>query len=350
MEIKNTIALALSGGGSRGAYTVGVLRYLIETDKIKNVRVLYGTSTGALISCCLGAYFATKERKYLDDLIEIYQTVTDKDILKANHNVAYWFAGKEGTLISALLFGGKSIYDTKPLENLIAKKMPNEVWDILFEAATRKENPIEVGFCTYNIQEAKSEVFSTLTHPNPDILRRAVLASANQPVFMPPVKILDNSKRQYVDGGLDNYNPAEKLFESKLFNDVEQILTISTDPRKIEEDLSIIDAIAPFLERTLKLLVRGVFDSDLKVTQLYNLILKIKDYLPKDVWEKFLNEEVSPELQSFINNHLINKRYVSISNIYPKKTIIMDPLKFDPEKMRQIQIQGYREAKALFED
>ena len=350
MELKNKIALALSGGGSKGAYIVGVLKYLIETNKFKDIQIIYGTSTGALVSCLMGAYVVTKNKYYFDELAKIYQTVTTKEVLNPNHNVAYWFAGSKGTLLSAMLFGGKSIFDTTPLEDLIAKYMTDDLLYDMIEAGMSEENPFEVGFCTYNLQEAKSEIFTNITHPNPDILRRAILASANQPVFMPPVKIIENSNRQYVDGGVDNYNPAEKLFESKVFNGVEQILTISTDPRKIEEDLTLVDSIVPYLERTLKLLVRGVFDTDLKVTQLYNLILKLKEFLPEETWKTFLAEEITPELQNFINRHLLNKKYVKISNIYPKKPILMDPLKFEPEKMRQVQVQGYREAKSLFED
>lgn len=335
-------AIALSGGGSKGAYTVGILKYLVEND-FSNFKIIYGTSTGALISCLFGLYSITKDKKYFNLLEDIYTSVSNKDILKPNHKLAYTLGKETGTLIASFLFGGKSIYDTQPLESLIDKHMKEKDWDTLINA--NKE--FEIGFCCYNMQKAHSEIITNITHPDRNILRKAVLASSNQPIFMPPVNIFENCSDQYYDGGIKDYNPIEKIFESKLFNSIEQIITISTDLPKIKEQNSQLIDIASIFTRTTQLLVLGVMDTDLKISLLYNVLLKLKEYLSESEYVEFI-KTLPNDLQTFIFENLQDKKYCEILNIYPEKDIELDSLSFDSNKMAEVLNLGYNHAKDIF--
>ncbi len=71
-------ALVLSGGGSRGAFIVGALEVLYESDL--DFDIIAGTSTGALIASLL----PTKEIQVLRG---IYSSVTTDDIIRQRNVV-----------------------------------------------------------------------------------------------------------------------------------------------------------------------------------------------------------------------------------------------------------------------
>ena len=68
-----TIAFVLGGGGSLGAFSVGVARWLL-VDKAIQPDIVTGTSTGAIASVLV----ATGEIGLLSDL---YTNVTTQDVL-----------------------------------------------------------------------------------------------------------------------------------------------------------------------------------------------------------------------------------------------------------------------------
>src|SRR4030067_1413861 len=77
-------ALVISGGGAKGAFAVGVLKYIYK--KYRNTgwfAITGGTSTGALISpiaALMGAPDPTGSDA-LDVLVDVYTTVETTDIL-----------------------------------------------------------------------------------------------------------------------------------------------------------------------------------------------------------------------------------------------------------------------------
>jgi len=99
----NNYALALSGGASKGAFTAGVVRYLLMEKNLK-FRIAVGTSTGSLVGgpALLGEY------NYLRDF---YVSVRDADIYK-NSTL--------GTLINAIgLMRGPIGADMERLKRLL---------------------------------------------------------------------------------------------------------------------------------------------------------------------------------------------------------------------------------------
>jgi predicted acylesterase/phospholipase RssA len=106
---KNAHVLALSGGGSYGAFGAGVLKGWTESGKRPEFDVVTGISTGALI-----ATLAFLGSEYDDELEDLYTNTTDEDIFSSK--------GVTG------LFGA-SLLDYTPLKRQIEKMITEELLD-----------------------------------------------------------------------------------------------------------------------------------------------------------------------------------------------------------------------------
>jgi predicted acylesterase/phospholipase RssA len=99
--------LALSGGGSHGAYGAGVLIGWTDAGTRPEFDVVTGISTGALTAT---AVFLGPEQ---DDSLRMYTKVTNKDIYKSRGLLA--------------VLTEDSMYDAAPLRALIAKQIDDGV-------------------------------------------------------------------------------------------------------------------------------------------------------------------------------------------------------------------------------
>ena len=346
------LALSLSGGGSKGAYTVGILQYLIEVKKRKEFKIIHGTSTGALVGAMVGAMVVTGDPSYFYELVKIYSQVQTGDVLDPNYELAYRAAGGGSTgelvvLGLTIANGGLSIYNSDPLLDLIDRFLTPDVWEKIINAG--KENtsdlahPIEIGFCATNLQTGESEIITNRSHPDRDILRKALLASANQPVFMPPIQIDPNSTDQFVDGGLIDYNPIEKVLESDLIKEASAIVSISLDTPGAASNPYIHQKVDTIFLRTLDILSTNIQNEDLTTAQLWNILLKLKEQLTDTQWDIF-KDNLHASSRNFIDKHLNNKNYIPIIQIYPEEAIKMDSLKFQQPDMKNLIKRGFKEA------
>ncbi len=340
-------ALTMSGGGSKGAYTTGVLQFLAEVRKLRNFRAIYGTSTGALAAGAFAVFAATGDIQYLANLLHIYRTVTQKDILRIRHDLAQSIGGEVGSLLACVIAGDVSINDATPLKKLIDRFMPKKAWEILIEAG-QKSDPLEVGFCTANLKTGESIIVTNRSHPDPEILANALWASAAQPVLMQPVDVFGDKDAHWLDGGLRDYNPIEKLFESEVVDkSVSAIISINLDsptPAPATEDIKDIGGI--FL-RTLEVLVGSVFGSDIRTAQLWNVILKTKEFLPASQWKEFV-KQLPPDVKAFTQSKLKNKNYLPILRVIPRRPITQSSLEFKQPQMKKLVNRGFKDAFALF--
>ena len=103
-------ALAVSGGGAKGAFAVGVLKF-ISQHTILAFDIVSGTSTGAMMSPLI----ATAEFALLE---EIYTTTKTTDVFHKG-NVVERFRKKN------------YLYDTTPLVGLVKKYVTQERFDAI---------------------------------------------------------------------------------------------------------------------------------------------------------------------------------------------------------------------------
>lgn len=182
--------LALSGGGSDGAFGAGVLTGWSERGDRPEFEVVTGVSAGAII-----APFAYLGPKYDPALKVIWTEYQQSQVVTAQ-----FLPG---------LFGGSALTDTTPLASLIAKYVDREMLDAI--AAQYNRGRILMVLTT-NLDAQRPVVWNMgeiARDPSPEALvlfRKVILASAAIPGAFPPVNIDvvadgKNYEEMHVDGG-----------------------------------------------------------------------------------------------------------------------------------------------------
>jgi hypothetical protein len=183
-------ALALSGGGMYGAYTVGVLSGWTATGTRPTFDVVTGVSTGGLIAT---AAFLGPE--YDRPLAQKYTTITDRDVYRRRPAAA--------ALIS------DSVADSAPLKRMIDAEVNDDIMRAVAQAHLSGRR-LYVG--TTNVDTRRLVIWdmgaiAASGRPDAkDLYRKVLLASASAPGFLPPVEIeVEVNGRRFtelhVDGG-----------------------------------------------------------------------------------------------------------------------------------------------------
>ena len=162
--------LALSGGGSRGAFGAGLISGWTRSGNRPQFTAVTGISTGAL----MGTY-AFLGPKYDDELERFYTATTNADI--------YSDRGLSGLL-------GDAAKDSGPLKRLIERNVDEEV---LAEVANEYRRGRRFFVGTTNLDSGRLVVWdmgAIAASDRPDRLQRfrdVLLASSSIPMVFPPV-------------------------------------------------------------------------------------------------------------------------------------------------------------------
>ena len=183
--------LALSGGGSDGAFGAGMLAGWSQRGTRPDFEVVTGVSAGAII-----APFAFLGSRYDKELMEIWTEYQTSQILTAQ--------------VLPGLLGGSSLADTAPLANLVARYVDRK---LLREVATeyRRGRLLLIG--TTNLDAQRPVIWNmgeiaVSRHPGAlDLFRQVIMASSAIPGAFPPVHIKVETNGQmveemHVDGGV----------------------------------------------------------------------------------------------------------------------------------------------------
>jgi hypothetical protein len=184
--------LALSGGGSNGAFGAGILNGWSATGIRPIFKIVTGISTGALI-----APFAFLGEDYDHVLKQVYTSVETKDIMKLN-----------SYLISEQ--GLDSLADSSPLRKLIKKYVTEKVIRSV-ALAHQKGRRLYIG--TTDLDVGRLVIWNMgaiASYDNPEadnLFRKILLASASIPILLPPVYIPVEAggeiyEEMHVDGGV----------------------------------------------------------------------------------------------------------------------------------------------------
>lgn len=341
--------LVISGGGSKGAFAVGALEYLL-LDKGLTFDVVAGTSTGSLIA----PFVLTGDLRLLVDL---YTGVRQRDIL-LGRPVAQ-------TVALSTLFGSvSSIYDSAPLWYLLNQHLTPARMTILLESGK------QLFITAVSLQTAQVVYF--FCGPDPpartpadapyvlarvstkDQLARAILASADEPVFAPPVDIVARGvpAGPYVDGGVRNVFPARVVIDAG----VDELYGIILSP----EDDTIADpytSILTILKRTMDLFCDEVASKDVWSTRLYNAAVKHREMVcrrlskppyglkPAEI-DALLTDSETPD-------PLREKRIVKFHLIRPERPLEVEfgtqGLEFEPAVMAAMMAAGRQCARKVIE-
>ena len=326
------VGLALSGGGAKGAFTVGALKVIRQRLPGANPAfpVISGTSTGSLIATLLTTNDWTT-------LVKIYSTVTTENIVNPHHAFVASVLGPQAVLFAAAVIGGKAIYDTTALKDTIHNNVDFAMIKAAYPATLLLYN-------TVDLQSGEVVTFTNKTHA-PSTLEKALLASASMPVLMDPIAITaGGSTDQYVDGGVREFLPLGAVFDSGV--DLDLIIGISTAPLSPRTKKDSYTKIIEILGRTIDLLDTEVGSNDYYGAQQYNAMLQmIANADAVGMSKAQLLKDVPDE----IRKRLADKRPVPVVLIAPKDHLDLDSLDFDPIQMRKLMEQGVTTAKAALD-
>jgi predicted acylesterase/phospholipase RssA len=245
--------LITSGGGAKGAFSVGVLRYLKQEHNIDSFDFISGTSTGALI-----ASIASIGR--LDQLADIYLNTNNAGVLMPQN------------LIDSLVNGDPFIFNTDPLRDQIEHNIDRATFDEIMASQTT------LCFNAVSLQTGRVTVFATkeinpASHYDTKIITDlpmfidALLGSSNQAVFLNPIRIGNDD---YVDGGNRETVPTRVVVENLNTKEDHEIFILSNNPNNIlelpgKEFKSILDV----LMRAIVMFIQEVRENDLEVMAKY---------------------------------------------------------------------------------
>ena len=209
------LALVLSGGGARGAYEAGVLRYALgklapRLGKAAAPSIFCGTSVGAINACALAA------RAELPDLgsrmlADRWESLRLEDVFKLGWGdlaaIARWLIGK------SLPGGITSLLDAGPLAELVREFIPwrglhQNVAESRVQAVTCSATDVETGHSVIFVESAVDHaLYSTdaaIEYAPARLKPQHALASAAIPIIFPTVRV---SGRLYVDGSVRQNTP-----------------------------------------------------------------------------------------------------------------------------------------------
>lgn len=185
-------ALVLSGGGAKGAFQYGALRYMMDHEiqgepLAHYFNIISGVSVGALNGVMLA-------QNRFDALEKLWENITTQKVYEGNLNIFRIFR--------KLLTHQLGVMSNKPLlklidENISLREVDQEHCDFMFGTVS-----LDSGlYYTFHTNDFDDEVQ----------FRNGILGSASMPVIWPPVSSISNKDgiqfRQLVDGGVRNVSP-----------------------------------------------------------------------------------------------------------------------------------------------
>ncbi|MEJ7912773.1 MAG: patatin-like phospholipase family protein [Chitinophagaceae bacterium] len=319
-------ALVISGGGSKGAFAVGILQRLRVSYPLLHFDIIVGTSTGALI-----APLASLEE--LDLLEQLYTVHTTENVV-TKHRL--------GDRLNQ-----KSIYSAEPLWQLIKKYITDDRLNRIMAS------PSDIYLVTACLQTAGTVVFTTNASPvtptsyslrtarDAEHLRLAIMASACQPVFMTPIKIDANYSSgrekdfQYVDGGVQEYAGVQMALDQGA----EEIFCILLSPSSATPENKQYDALFPILERTISMLSEDVEKNDILLPEArLQALAYIKAVKQKMLMQGVTQSKIDAYFDIDGTNTLESGKAPRLFILRPQTSLGGGPggLVFDPAEMKRM--------------
>lgn len=291
-------ALVIGGGGSKGAFAVGVIEVLRENGI--SFDVVAGTSTGALIAPMVAI-------DDIEELIRQYTEVRTRDIIRKNWRGLFW----------------NGIHHTRPLEKRMRKALaegdPSRYEQLMADGAPR------VFICAVGMQSVSPTYFSqrddelATAWKDQEECLLAILGSASEPVFM---TLPELRGEQWADGGLREIAPlgvALKAGAERVF------VILHSAHEGFDKSTEHYTNLLSIGKRTLDLMLDEIVTNDVKQAELYNHAI--------DCGAKFEG-----------------KKRVDITIIRPHEPLPSDGLTFEPVVMQHMRELGQEAAHKVLAD
>ncbi len=282
-------ALVLSGGGSKGAYRTGCLKYILGTLGVQ-YDIFCGVSVGAINAAHLAMFRTGEERKSIETLSNMWSQLDASKIYKR-----WWPFGRWHSLWK------KSFFDGAPLRELLKKEIDHQ---------KIKDSGKKVSVGCVSLHSGKYTIFDQ----DFEHFIEAVTASASFPGMLPPVSFLN---QLWVDGGVKELSPIKTAIDLGA----EEVDVIMTSPhrrvRRYVENPTTID----ILKRAIDLSTDKIMSNDIEKVEAYNQLAK---------------------------HGISGKKYVKLTVVRPDQNLIEDLLDFRPHKIAEMMQKGLMDATSKY--
>ncbi|HTJ84687.1 MAG TPA: patatin-like phospholipase family protein [Polyangiaceae bacterium] len=229
-ESERVVGLALSGGGSHGAFTAGIFHTVysayLDEGRLPKLRVVSGTSTGSLVGGLIAEMYGrykTKDdpKKALEKLEKLYTDVHQDEIALVPDSAL-------GTIWNLITKHG--VADISPLQKTIEHNLVPE----LIEAATRGPDPTEYVATITDMVIGKPRGFSSARREDMALMGQVIFASCAQPVVMTPAYVnpVEGLDIWATDGGVREVIPFREAMRPKTTH----ICAVALNEISIDED------------------------------------------------------------------------------------------------------------------
>lgn len=281
-------AVVLSGGGAKGAYEVGALKYLLESGM--RYDIFTGVSVGALNASYLAQFKSEDVMTGFVTLENIWKNISNEKVYKS------WFLFGQLAALWKM-----SLFNSEPLENLVSSMLNTDV----LKSSGKK---LLVGATCLKTGEYK-----LFDQNHPDIIK-AVIASSVFPGFFCPVKIEGN---YWLDGGVRETTPIMAAIQAGATH----IDIISTVGKLIDNRFPDNPKTLDVAGRSLGLMADEIANADIKKAVLYNRLI-----------------DAGVET---------GKKRISIRLVQPMINIAEDALDFQKDECVNRMLLGYEDAKRI---
>jgi len=293
-----TRALVLSGGGSKGAFQVGVLNHLIE-DVGLEYDIVTGVSVGALNAAIMSQFDVGRSREALECLESIWS-----ERIRGNHSVY-----RKRHLGWLRVFWAPSYFDSSPLHEL--------VYDCV-DGPSHLRSTRLVRVAAVSLDDGE---LTFVGNDAPDF-REWVIASAAFPIFLNPVEI---NGHRWVDGGIRSVTP---LGEAIRLGADEIDIIMCSDPRVVRPW----SAPPPSRKNPF---TRGAFPATL---------LRVLDIYSDQIMDADISVACAKNQLSQLNPKY---KHVKMNIIAPSTKLTSNVLSFNHEDIMRMMKLGYDAARSL---
>lgn len=291
-------ALVLSGGGGRGAYHVGVLRFLEEHEWYPDVVV--GTSIGAVNGAALASGHTA------NSLWALWRKLRTKHVQKPNWNP----------------FSSVSLLDTSPLRDTLL----NEGWVDFERINDPGKTAVHLRITATEISTGLLQIFSNSLNNKTEITVEHILSSCSIPLIYPHTSL---GETKYWDGAVVANTP----LSAAIATGAEEIFVVIMTPIKQSGEANSVPTLPSTMptnlyeaaSMTLEWALLASFQADMKMFSLINSLAEIRDELDKiqadypDIVDQYMQD-----MNNFVGAN-VKKDYKKL-----QKPIIICPEDFIP--------------------
>ncbi len=294
------LALALSGGGARGAYQIGVIDELIRVRGVE-FETAAGTSTGAIQA-------AGVAQNDVERLVDFWTG------LRGNSSI---YHGRGG-MIWPIISGKNSLYNPAPLKELLGEMFD----DAAIRAAGKALRMAAVHIATGQLRVVEEST---------DNIADWVYASCAQPPFFPPFETIgaDGNAEQWVDGGVRDITPLSAALKERP----RAVLVIRAEAPlgPVPGDYGSIIEIGL---QSVELLTREVGNNDVRNVDMINRLVKAEQAQRAQLAQRGVPAEAAEEIMRPFCEEIARYNMIPTMVLQPQVELY-DRLEFDPALIAQ---------------